>query len=76
MIKTEWLSNEEAQQVGSDRERERIIELLKQEFGEDYYDMGVVGQIVRLIKTEIEPVEIPQFEGTRNQLNFLTVKRN
>jgi hypothetical protein len=31
-------------------ERERIIELLKQEFGEDYYDMGVVGRIVALIR--------------------------
>jgi hypothetical protein len=34
-------------------ERERIIELLKQEFGEDYYDMGVVGRIVALIRGEI-----------------------
>jgi hypothetical protein len=34
-------------------ERERIIELLKEEFGEDYYDTGVVGQIVRLIRGEI-----------------------
>jgi hypothetical protein len=34
-------------------EREQIIELLKQEFGEDYYDMGVVGRIVALIRGEI-----------------------
>jgi hypothetical protein len=34
-------------------ERARIIELLKQEFGEDYYDMGVVGRIVALIRGEI-----------------------
>ena len=33
-------------------ERERIIDMLKEEFGEDYYDMGVVGQIVKLIKGE------------------------
>jgi len=33
-------------------ERERIVALLKQEFGEDYYDAGVVGQIVKLIKAE------------------------
>jgi hypothetical protein len=35
-------------------ERERIIELLKKEFGEDYYDMGVVGRVVALIKGEYE----------------------
>lgn len=33
-------------------ERERIVELLKKEFGENYYDMGVCGQIVALIKGE------------------------
>jgi hypothetical protein len=31
-------------------ERDRIINLLKKEFGEDYYDMGVVGRVVALIK--------------------------
>jgi len=33
-------------------ERERIIELLKETYGEDYVDMGVVGQIVKIIKEE------------------------
>jgi hypothetical protein len=55
-------------------ERQRIIELLKQEFGEEYYDMGVCGLIVKLIKGEDNAPEIPQFEGTRGQLNALTVK--
>jgi hypothetical protein len=31
-------------------ERERIIEMIKEQFGEDYYDMGVCGQIVKMIK--------------------------
>jgi hypothetical protein len=33
-------------------ERERIITLLKETYGEDYVDMGVVGQIVKIIKEE------------------------
>ena len=33
-------------------EREKIIDMLKEEFGENYYDMGVVGRIVALIKGE------------------------
>jgi hypothetical protein len=32
-------------------ERDALIELLKQQYGEDYYEMGVVGQIVRLIRS-------------------------
>jgi hypothetical protein len=38
--------------TGKLSERERILELLKEEFGEDYYEMGVCGQIVKLIKGE------------------------
>ena len=64
---------------GVREERKRIIELLKKEFGEDYYDMGVVGQIVALINEsddliDLEALEIPQFEGTRDELNALTIK--
>jgi hypothetical protein len=48
-------SQEDVEQIGDysdyvrSQERGRIIELLKKEFGEDYYDMGVCGQIVALI---------------------------
>lgn len=33
-------------------ERERILALLTEAYGEDYVDMGVVGQIVKIIKEE------------------------
>ena len=33
-------------------ERERIIKLLTEQYGEDYVDLGVVGQVVRLIKAD------------------------
>jgi hypothetical protein len=33
-------------------ERERIVAMLTEEYGEDYVDLGVVGQIVKLIKAE------------------------
>jgi hypothetical protein len=39
-------------QQGKYQERERIIEALTKEYGEDYVDMGVVGQILRLIKVD------------------------
>ena len=55
-------------------ERQRIIAMLTEQYGEDYVDMGIVGQIVTLIETE--PVEIPQFEGTRDQFNALTLNSN
>jgi hypothetical protein len=42
-----------AVEQGREAERVRIIELLKKEFGEDYYDMGVVGRVVALIRGEI-----------------------
>jgi len=35
-----------------ENERERIIQLLTKEYGEDYVDLGVVGQVVRLIKAD------------------------
>jgi hypothetical protein len=35
---------------GKALERESIITLLKEEFGDDYYESGVCGTIVRLIK--------------------------
>lgn len=36
--------------LGKKNEQERIIELIKKEFGDEYYEMGVSGIIVRLIK--------------------------
>ncbi len=36
--------------VGEVQERKRIIALLTEQYGEDYVDLGVVGQIVALIK--------------------------
>jgi predicted PhzF superfamily epimerase YddE/YHI9 len=41
-----------AVEQGREAERARIIELRRQEFGEDYYNMGVVGRIVALIEGE------------------------
>ena len=35
-------------------ERQRIITLLKETYGEDYVDLGVVGQVVKIIKDESE----------------------
>jgi hypothetical protein len=52
-------SEEDVHEIGAyadyvrSQERERIIELLKKEFGEEYYDMGVVGRIVALIKGDV-----------------------
>jgi hypothetical protein len=37
---------------GKEYERERIIAMLTEEYGEDYVDIGVVGQIVKLIEGE------------------------
>ena len=36
---------------GKEHERKVLINLIKKEYGEDYYEMGVVGQIVRLIRS-------------------------
>lgn len=43
-------STEEIHDIGRQAERDALINLLKKEYGEDYYEMGVVGQIVRLIR--------------------------
>ena len=37
-------------EAGIDYERKRILAMLKKEYGEDYYEMGVVGQVVTLIR--------------------------
>lgn len=47
-----WLSKQDAYKVGVLSERDRIITLLTETYGEDYVDMGVVGQIVKIIKEE------------------------
>jgi hypothetical protein len=38
--------------TGAEQERKRIIALLKAEFGEEYYELGICGRIVALIKSE------------------------
>ena len=42
---------EVAHDIGRQSERDALINLIKKEYGEDYYEMGVVGQIVRLIRS-------------------------
>ena len=37
--------------IGRQSEREALINLLKKKFGEDYYELGVCGQIVELIRS-------------------------
>ena len=55
-------------------ERARIISLLKEQFGEEYYELGICGRIVALIRDENIAPEIPQFKGTRAQIDALTIK--
>jgi hypothetical protein len=43
-----------ATEEGRRAERERIIALLTDTYGEDYVDMGVVGQVVALIRGDKE----------------------
>jgi hypothetical protein len=35
-------------------ERERIVEKLKESFGESYYNMGVVAEVLRIIRSDNE----------------------
>lgn len=44
-----------ATEEGRRAERERIVALLTDTYGEDYVDMGVVGQVLALIKEDREP---------------------
>jgi len=45
-------STEEIHDIGRQFERDALINLIKKEYGEDYYETGKVGEIVRLIRSQ------------------------